>query len=487
MVEIKPLSALSAAHAANRLMYGARPGDLERIAAMGHEAFVEEQLHPESIDDPEAEGAIAALGHVTHRETDTQLYDRRSASPYSEAVLPIDETIEGTLIRRLLSKRQLAERMAEFWHDHFNVYGHQYIIRSMFSSWDRLIRRNAFGNFKRFLEETAQHPCMLYYLDNYISTDGGPNENYARELFELHALGAENYNQPGGYVDDDVYEAARCFTGWTFETRGDEPDRGLFKYVESDHDRFQKYVLGQPIPRDQPPMKDGLDVIDRLARHEGTARHIARKLAVKFVSDTPPEPLVESAAAVFRANVDSEEQIRLVLRHILNSPEFHASAGAKFKRPADWAASAMRALGIPYVKAENFNFRWIYDNLGQAMFSWRTPDGYTEEQGDWLSSYGMMQRWNFILQIAGGSWEQHGMVIAHADRMPAELVTPEAIADWWAGFVIPVPVSGVTRESLIEFMADGRNPTMALAPGDIANKIPSLAGMCANTPEFMRR
>ena len=303
-------------HAANRLMFGPRPGDVAAIEQAGYEAFLEEQLSPETIDDSACDAAIAALNPVTYSETWQQLYDRRSLPNWSEVWRPLREVQQATAIRMVMSKRQLYERLVDFWHNHFNINGWEFIVRSLFTKWDLTIRQHALGNFRALLEATASHPCMLYYLDNYLSTNAGPNENYARELFELHTLGAMNYRTPGGYVDNDVYEASRCFTGWTFETNGSAPARGEFKYVRANHDRFQKIVLGHAIPNDQADLLDGRNVLDILANHPGTARFICWKLCQRLVHDDPPPSLVLSAAGVFQRAVNAPDQIKQVVMHL---------------------------------------------------------------------------------------------------------------------------------------------------------------------------
>lgn len=488
-----------AVHAANRLMFGPKPGDIAAIESMGYEGFLAQQLDPAGIDDSACEAILATRPSNTFSESWSQLYDRRSNSDYNNVViLPLRQVREHTWLRMIHSRRQLYERMVDFWHNHFNVFGFEFIVRSMWPKWDATIRQHALGNFRQFLEATAVNPVMLYYLDNYVNTNAGTNENYARELFELHALGEENYRAPGGYVDDDVYEASRCFTGWTFERGSSAPNRGEFVYIESQHDRFQKIVLGTSIPRDLPAMADGRMVFDLLANHPGTARHIARKLARRFVSDTPSEALVLSTAAVFQANVAHPQQIRLTLQHLLSSEEFRdvSSRDRKMKRPIDWCVSVFRSLNMtwPPVLVENGQPRpndliyWLYDQIGQPTFSWRPPDGPPDELTYWASSNGLLRRWNFIGNVSSGSYyPDRGLDYPWDGIMPAEVTTTRGIVDWWVQRLLGRSLSPATHEALMQFVARGRDYDIALPASQISDKLKHLLALIVMTPEFQRR
>ncbi len=473
------------AHAANRLMFGPRAGDVASIQQKGYDAWLAEQLNPTSINDTACSNVLAGFPQETLSETWAQLYDRRSHATYSEAIKPFTQVRQNTVIRMAYSKRQLFERMVDFWHNHFNIYGLEFIVRSMFTKWDETIRTHALGNFRTFLEATASHPCMLYYLDNYISTDGGPNENYARELFELHALGAMNYQVEGGYIDQDVYESSRCFTGWTFERGSAVAERGQFKYVNDDHDRFLKFVLGSMIPNDQPPLKDGRDVLDRIAYHEGTARHIAWKLCVRFVGDDPPESIIASTAAKFIQYKNDSDQIKKVLDHLLKSTEFKDSRMVKFKRPVDWMISTMRALNYPYPNHDSFY--WDFNNQGQRFFEWSPPNGPPDFWFRWATSNGMLQRWNYVLHLSAGWWDDNGFDYSVTGIMPGTLQTAREIVQFWLDRIIQRPVSEATMEGLMQYMSDGRNYDLDLPAAQISDRLKDLAGLICLTPEFQRR
>jgi uncharacterized protein (DUF1800 family) len=469
-------------HAANRMMFGPAPGDVQRIQQMGFEAFLAEQLFPESLGDPDCDARLAQLSLTTLGETPAQLYDRRNAA-WDETVRPLREVKYAAWVRMLISRRQLFERVVEFWHNHFSIDGGMYIVRSMWPSWDAWLRLHAFGNFRTLLEGTTAHPCMLYFLDNYISTDGGPNENYTREMFELHTLGAMNYEVPGGYIDQDIYEASRCLTGWSFDTGSSSPTRGQFKYKHDDHDRFIKLVLGQIVPGDQVPLKDGRDVLDMVAYHPGTARHVAWKLAVRFIDDDPPASIVDSAAQVFMDNKNSPEQIRWTLYHILNSQEFKDHRMTKFKRPVDWVASLMRAVGMSY--PANTTFESLYDNLGMPMFGWRTPDGPPDNSDFWATSNALLQRWNWALRIASGYYESSN--IDFPQNMPSGLNAPGDVAQYWSDRVLQRPASAETADAIREFIAEGRSYSLPMPGEEFEDKLEFAPTLACMSPEFMRR
>lgn len=484
-----PPPASSGAHIASRFQYGAKPGDAASIDAIGLNPWLATQFSPSTISDSACDTLLAALPRATQSETVTQLYDRRSNANYDEKVRPARETRDATYVRRAHSKRQLLELTVEFWHDHFNIFGFDSDSMLLFPLWDKVMRANAFGNFRTLLGETAKHPAMLYYLDNYISTDGGPNENYARELFELHTLGAGSYQVTGGYIDADVYEAARCFTGWTYERGSAVASRGQFKYVAADHDRFQKQVLGVQLPNDQAALKDGDDVLTLLANHPGTARHIARKLCLRFSSDTPSEALVQSVADVWYATRTYPDQIKRVLDHLIHQPECYTfNRFRKFKRPQDWVSSTMRALNLTYKPVvSGWDMNWYVDPMGQSMFGWRPPNGAPDRKSYWATANNFFRRCNFVFQLDSGWYEDDGFVLNVTGVMPADRKTPREIATWWIDRVIMRPVSPNTANALIDFMAEGRNPDLPLAASRITSMVPHLAVLCVTTPEFMMR
>lgn len=501
----------------NHMGYGHRAGDYTAFLALGSTneerfaAYIEQQLNPAAIDDSLCDAKIAAQGYLTMNKTVEQLWAEHfnNDPPYEERIRPMREVTQLTYLRGIFSKRQFQEVLADFWHNHFNTYGWDYYASSLFMHYDRdVIRGNMFGNFRQMLEASGKSPVMLFYLDNHSSSDSGPNENYARELFELHTLGAENYRGvvapenvpidqngiPLGYCDNDVYEAARCFTGWRVADGSyDTPDTGAFYYKEDWHDRFQKIVLGfpphvPPIAANQPPLKDGHDVYDRLARHPGTGRHIARKLIRRFITDTPSESLVQSVAAVFTANVDAPDQLKQVYRAILNSNEFKTTWGAKIKRPFENLISFLRAIGAEYDPGNDNP--WWYSASGHIPFNWRAPNGYPDEKEDWSSTMPMLQRWRAMNRIMTGVDEVPDIVATILAQTPGTSLSATTLADHWISRVLGRSMEFPShRDEIITFMADGlgANIPIDLTDEDNAERLVHMVGLIALSPDFQYR
>jgi uncharacterized protein (DUF1800 family) len=476
------------AHVLSRLTFGTRPGDFERVKAMGVEAFINEQLDPDSIDagaviarlkklptlgmatpviieqytppKPSAvpspapvkaqDSAAAGVPNSLAQNSGTTEAGKMAASTSSEMRMdpkkeeasmtpattdsmkgpemtkpaePQDKSVaakptpppkngqmvvtelqRAKLLRAVYSDRQLYERMVDFWENHFNIFANKDDDRYLLTSYDRdTIRPFAMGRFRDLLGATAHSPAMLFYLDNWRSsvprpyvatkdkpagTDGGFNENYARELMELHTLGVD-----GGYTQKDVLEITRCFSGWTIQKPNEQ---GLFLYRPGLHDDGEKIVLGQRILPGG-GMADGERVLDILARHPATARFIATKLARRFISDEPPKAIIDRAAAVF---LKTDGSIRETLRAIVTSPEFFSDTTyrAKMRSPFEYVAAAMRALN-----AETDGDRPVLDaigRMGQPLFGRITPDGYADRADQWLSSGAMIARFNFAGALA---------------------------------------------------------------------------------------
>jgi uncharacterized protein (DUF1800 family) len=391
------------------------------------QAWITRQLDPGGIADSACDARIASANFVTLNKTAAQLWaDHHSdTTNYYNRMLPISEAECMTIIRQTFSERQLAEVMADFWHDHFSVFGWDYDGGPMFVAFDRdAIRPNVLGNFRTMLQAVGESASMMYMLDLYTSYAGHPNENYARELHELHTLGAENYagivDDPDDdpslptfiawdgkierlhYVDDDVYEAARVLTGWTisqstYDTRND-PNPGTFEYVNSLHDAGVKRVLHRNFSAGG-AQGDGITLYNMLAQHPGTAHFVAGKLCRRFVGDNASAGLVQSAADLFQSAWDpaqpaNADQIAQVLALILQSDEFKSNWGTKMKRPALSAVSALRATAadftpVPdntstYTPTEEFMGR--LQGAGHRLFYWPAPNGYPDNQIAWSST-----------------------------------------------------------------------------------------------------
>ena len=495
----------------NRLAFGWRPGDLEAFQKLPGakdkklQTWLEAQLNPEKLDDAVCDGKLKDFESLPKSlEVSWTDYfknlDEKDDKKYQKMGIPTLEARLATITRMVFSQRQLLEVMVDFWHNHFNVHPERDdSIRPTFMSYDRdVIRANAFGNFRTLLEAVAKHPAMLRYLDNASSNRGGPNENYARELFELHTMGAENYRgvgrqrdvpgysqgQPEAYVDDDVYEATRCFTGWRIDDNTDEPgfqNTGQFAFFQPWHDRFQKTVLGRYMPPDQPATKDGQDVLDMLAAHPGTARYIARKLVRRLISDKPPQNVIDAAAKVFLDKKNAPDQIKHVIRSIVLSKEFAITWGEKIKRPLERFISGLRILETDLKLNEDMLWTTYY--LGQAVFDHRPPDGYPDFREAWGSSSSLLRSWQFMNGLAHNwddKFKSEVMKTNNERRKPVE------IADFWLERVLgrkPHPLD--IRDDLVKFLADNGDINQPISNDDALNwRVQSAVGFILMSPDF---
>jgi len=365
--------------ALQRMTYGPTLAERQHAASIGLDAWVEEQLSPESVPDLPGNLAVRSLSSLDLDAVDLAAWERNDV---------VVELQRGALLRRVLSRRQLYETLVEFWTDHFNISLEKGACWYLKTVDDRqVVRRHALGNFRDLLWASAHSPAMLVYLDNQANDRLAPNENYARELLELHTLGVD-----GGYTQQDVMEMARCLTGWTVRDRF---WRGQFVFRPEMHDDGPKHVLGAPV--EPGGLAEAESVIERLATHPATARRLARKLARRFL-DLPQaeeDALVRRAAA---ALLDSGGEIAPMVRVILLDGVLRQPAGLapKFKRPVHVVASTLRMLDAVTNGATP-----IQDHLarmGQPLFEWPTPDGPPDERAAWQT--GLFARWEFAYQFA---------------------------------------------------------------------------------------
>ena len=441
-------------HVLNRLAFGARPGDVEAVRAMGVDAWIDRQLYPERIPDAASEQFVARF--ATLGKTGEQLLadapppavvaaqlQRRGGTMTAadsatlreqgrQSYAFLGELASSRVARAVISERQLNEVMVDFWENHFNVFAGKDRTRYFLPEYDaQTIRPHALGTFRELLGAVAKSPAMLYYLDNWqsVADSGRPtlrpaqrplnarqaarraavvqqriaqnpqlqqamqrrrglNENYARELMELHTLGVD-----GGYTQQDVIEVARALTGWTI-ARGAQG--GGFAFRGEVHDASAKTILGKTFPANT-GIEEGEAVLDLLASHPSTAKFIATKLARRFVSDTPPAALVERASATFRR---TNGDIREVVRTIVTSPEFFASASyrAKVKSPFELVTSTMRAMNAPPDATPRTS--QLVSRLGQPLFGHQAPNGYPETGDAWMNTGAILNRINFGLATA---------------------------------------------------------------------------------------
>jgi uncharacterized protein (DUF1800 family) len=509
----------------NRLKFGPRPEDWQRFTDLGQDddqrlaVYLQEQLYPEKLEDNDLVTRITKAGFKTLAKPMTLLYeDHIVNNPYDDNDdkhwqwfnLPADETVEATFLRAVYSQKQLQEVLVDFWHNHFNVYGWHEELAPLFASYDRdVIRTHLFGNFRQFLEAVASHPSMQYYLDNRSNSDAGPNENYARELLELHTLGADHYlgvMEPGevpldengiakGYVDNDVYEAARCFTGWRVDDNlwddGSEVGKtGEFLYYRPWHDRFNKIILGKYIPADQPDKADGRMLLDLLAAHPGTAAYVCKKLCQRLISDTPPQTVVARAAEVFLEKKDAPDQLRQVYQAILSSAEFKQTWGAKIKRPFEQAAAMLRGLNADFVRMPG-GAAWTYQMMGQPLFGHHPPDGYADRATFWANTMATLYGWNLTVGIVENWWNQEeegrSVLVDVAAQTPPDIRNAASLAEYWEKRLLGCLLPAESNKAIVGFMAGEHTPSDLLDEEEFSSRLPGMVELILMTPEFRTR
>jgi uncharacterized protein (DUF1800 family) len=383
---------------ADRITYGSNRDWLDIAQGAGYEGFLEWQLDDEAIDDSELEALLASFLPTLAMDAD-ELADYVFEQENFGAARR--DLILATLIRQVYSPRQLHERMVEFWSDHFNITAVSTIPSYFKALEDReTIRPLAMSSFGELLQASARSPAMLYYLDNFASTAEGPNENYARELLELHTLGVD-----GGYTEADIKDTARVLTGWTFR----EPAQ--FHFNVFTHDWEAKTVLGETfLPTGEP---EGVELLDRLAGHESTARHLATKLARRFVADLPGAGVVDTVTETF---LDSGGDIRTTLRALFMHPEVRTGMALKLKRPNDYAAGILRALDAELDEPVLLGLINTLTAAGHLPFTWPAPDGYPDDREHWQSTTGFLARFNSAAQWTSQLRDQSPALIEAAEH-----------------------------------------------------------------------
>jgi uncharacterized protein (DUF1800 family) len=409
-----------------RITLGITRDELERAKKLGYSRYLEEQLKPSTIDDRAVTAAVATR-YPTLKMSAEELYAVAQGTAMTELQ-------EGTLYRAAFSKRQLHERMVEFWSDHFSIDRNQVFYLKTIDDRD-VIRKHALGKFPALLKASAHSAAMMEYLDQTSSRRGNINENYAREIMELHSVGVD-----GGYSQQDVNELARVLTGWTVS------GRGIFTYDAPLHDFGPKSVLGRTIPATAQGTgvagKSEADaVIDTLALHPKTAQYIATKLTRFLLQYDPTDAMVQSVAAEFTR---TKGDIAAMIRVILSEANLMA-APAKYKRPYHFAISTVRALG-PTVTSMSV-VRTLLDNMGQSVFAWETPDGYPDTMEFWSGL--VLARWN----AAGSLVAQTGATF-NFDVTPFVGTTAEAGAQ----LIVDRLLGGEAPLSFVSRLADYLRP-----------------------------
>jgi uncharacterized protein (DUF1800 family) len=401
-----------------RITFGITRAELAAATSLGYWGYLEQQLMPELIDDAACEARLTSLTTIARSCAENL------QNPPNQIV---NELIEATILRAMYSKRQLLERVVEFWTDHFNIDVNKETCAWLKGVDDReVIRPNAMGRFSDLLAASASSPAMLVYLDNHISVAGNPNLNYARELMELHTLGVD-----GGYTEEDVIDVARCFTGWqVYPNSAGSPLAGVFRYNGAQHDNGPKRVLGHDIAPGG-GIQDALTVLRILAEHPSTARFIARKLCRRFIADAPAESIVRTVAARFTATGgDLRETLRCLL-----SPQHLAQAAPRFKRPFHAFINAARATACQVTSTSSL--RTQLKIAGHLTFNWTSPDGYPDVPDFWSGL--VLPRWNFGALLASSGltgvsfdlasfFAQASGADALADRINASIFGGEMIA-----------------------------------------------------------
>ncbi len=514
-----------------RFAYGPSVKQLERIRALGPCAWIDEQLAAPATDDAETQARLDRAHLKIEYDADARwpavnedrpltalpksarqlwsILDDRDNVAWPEKVRPVAEVRAATWIRAVHSAHQLKEVLVEFWHNHFHVSAEvDEEISVLFPTYDALIRANVFGNFRTFLEAVARHPCMLLYLDNASNQLSPANENYARELMELHTLGATNYlagrytsaadvprNADGvaiGYLDTDVREAARAFTGWTVANgawSGPDnrtlPDTGESIYQASWHDNTAKRVLGKELPANQGDLVDGRQVLDLLAYHPGTARYVCEKLVRRLVADEPPAAVVDAAVAAWTRKQRDPRQIAAVVRAIFEASATLDASVRKVKRPFEAMASQMRATGAE-VRPDDFLF-WLMETQNYKHFTWPAPTGHPDHAGAWLSASGILVRWN---AAHSASFGDTSFVVFDANaRVPIAGKTSRQIVDDWLAALLPTPPPPATRENLYALLANGQSADV-LPEGDtnwVQYRVRLTIASIVMLPEFQYR
>ncbi len=376
-----PWTALSVSDflALNRLTFGARVEERARFVEVGLKNYIEEQLDFETINDFACDLQLSTFDTLKMEANELEGISNQLFDGYDREKVP-NELRQATLLRQLYSKRQLYEVMVEFWSDHFNIFMDKEKEFFLKTVDDReVIRKHALGNFRDLVWASAHSPAMMIYLDNQANEKSHPNENYARELMELHTLGVD-----GGYTQKDVMELARCLTGWNVK---EHFWLGDFVFKEDLHDAGEKNVLGLSIQSSG--IKEAEQVIEMLVKHPSTAKFICTKLARRFIADNPPQALIEKAAQTF---LDTNGDIKSVLRVILL--DGLPLAQPKYKRPVNFLLSALRMLNV---ETDGIALHDYLVRMGQLYFNWPTPDGYPDYSEAWQGN--LMPRWQFAFAL----------------------------------------------------------------------------------------
>ena len=496
----------------SKMAFGPSDADLNHIQSLTGAtemdrvlSYIDEQLNPQSIDDSGVDNMLNQ-GFETLNKTQQQFFQEHAhipggvEIPWEIHIQPGRETIYAAFIRGINSKKQLLEMMADFWHNHFNVYMDGDNIQPMFVHYDRdVIRPQALGNFRTMLYEVTRSNCMLSYLGNGVNEQSAPNENYARELLELHTISAQNYfghlpwqdvpidgqGRRLGYVEADVLELARALTGWSFSGASwqdyqylyDPPinlnlaPTGLFMFRSDWHDQGVKRVMGSDFTYDSNnPEKDVNDILDMLAEHPATAQFLALKLCRRFIADDPAQSIVDQVAASLHQNWQASDQIKLAMEVLLKSSEFLNTWGEKIKRPFEKTISALRQIeyAFSFNPTEEYSgwHHWGFQDSGQPPFGWTSPNGYPDVKSHWLGASSTMSTWKFIQWTSrfrdgnNGDIPFNNILQMTNDALTVNERTANGIVNYWYEKACGIIPDTNTQDKLAKFMSydDFENP-----------------------------
>ena len=516
----------------SKVTYWPRKTDLQRIKKTGFNSYIQEQLNAPMEDDKEVQRRISMLQlDIKYEYLDYKVDEKRPITyidkdltycrkefekikdkGWHEWIRPGMEVISTNWIRAVYGHWQLREMMVEFWHNHFNVTINANMeMGSCMPAYDReVIRKNVFGNFRTLLEDVAKSPAMLYYLNNKSSQASPANENYARELFELHTLGAEHYfnhlydrwrdvpgaweGRPEGYIDEDVYEAARAFTGWTIADgtphwrsgqREELPNTGQFYYFDGWHDNYQKRILGYEIKSNMPAMHDGKKVLDLVAAHPGTAKHLCKKILIRFMGEAYPESLLTKAQKTWMENSAAPDQIKKTLQTIFESEEFQTHQIQKVKRPYEFMASVARATDAEFTP--NMMLQWITMGMGYKPFMWPAPTGHSDKDSYWMGPGAMLTRWragNTIMQ-----WKDFGVFQFNLAEKTPPALSYEGAVDFWSEKIIGSKLPEKYRTKVIKAFAGENDPVKitGIPASEKEQRLATLVQFLISTPDFQLR
>ncbi len=428
-------------HVINRLTYGVTPELYAHVRTIGAQAFIEEQLAPASLDTSEADRRTAVYADILNENGGilAQQYENQR----QEVAVAL---IGSTALRALYSQRQLYERLVQLFSDHLNIFVGKGPTVFLKIDDDRdVIRPHVLSTFRQLLGASAHSPAMLVYLDNAQSTKDKPNENYARELLELHTLGVR-----GGYTETDVREVARVLTGWSVQRERETTGALHYRFRRGIHDTDAKTVLGATFPA-RGFEEEGERVLDLLAAHPSTARQISTKIARRFIGDAPSDAVIEAGALTYLA---SGGDLREVLRTILTAPEFW-NAPPKLKQPYEYVISTLRPFDFDVRNPTRFlrGVRDPLETMGNVPFTWPAPNGFPDVAGAWTAT--LLTRWNVAVAVAA---DQVPGANANVDSLLALLaaegvaVEPEPALTFLARYLFGRPLTDAELTILMDFV-----------------------------------